>query len=242
MRRPALAALTLFAPLLLCSHCRAPDARQAPGSEVVSDPDGCRSFAALGDVRVDDRPGELSCRFDAATSEHRCDITTEQTRLSSVTEYASLADFVEAGHRVGKQTSLSETRTEGGIVHHVRHHYDELGRVVRSVEEAHGTALVTRYSEYDAEGRPRRGRTEPLGGDDSGCGVRLVSFEYSDAARSVLQRSRPADPQRCGFDERTVIERYDAAGNRISADAADGGGVASLYRAPSAARTERVCL
>jgi RHS repeat protein len=208
----------------------------------VSDVDGCRSFAAVGDVRIGDTPGALSCRFDAATSEHRCDIATEQARLSSVTEYASLADFVEAGHSVGKQTSLSETRTEGSAVRHVRHHYDELGRVVRSVEDAHGTTLVTRYSDYDAAGRPRHARTEPLGGDDSRCEQRLLSFEYADATRTVLTRSRSEDPERCGFEERTVIERYDAVGNRISVDAADGGGVASLYRAPSAARTERVCL
>jgi hypothetical protein len=242
MRRPALAAFALFAPLLLCAHCRAPDARQAAAGEVMSDSDACRSFAALGEVRVGDESGALSCRFDAATSEHRCEIATEQTRLSSVTEYASLADFVEAGHSVGKQTSLSETRTEGREVHHVQYHYDELGRVARSVEDARGTTRVTRYSDYDAAGRPRRARLEPLGGDESGCAARLLTFEYSDATRTVLQRSRSSDPERCGFEERTVIERYDAVGNRISVDAADGGGVASLYRAPSASRLERVCL
>jgi hypothetical protein len=241
MRRPALAAFALFAPLF-GSHCRAPDARQVPASEVISDSDACRSFAALGEVRIADRPGALSCRFDATTSEHRCEIATEQDRLSSVTEYASLADFVEAGHSVGKRTSLRETRTEGAVVHHVQYHYDELGRVVRSVEDERGATRVMRYSDYDAAGRPRHGRSEPLGADESGCGWRVLSFEYSDATRTVLQRSRSSDPERCGFDEQTVIERYDAVGNRISVDAADGGGVASSYRASSAFRTERVCL
>jgi hypothetical protein len=208
----------------------------------MSDSDACRSFAALGEVRVADRPGALSCRFDGPTFEHRCEIATEQARLSSVTEYASLADFVEAGHSVGKLTSLRETRTEGTVVRHVQHHYDELGRVVRSVEDERGATRVTRYSDYDAEGRPRHAQSEPLGGDESGCGLRVVTFEYSDARRTVLQRSRSSDPERCGFEEQTVIERYDTVGNRISVDAADGGGVASLYRAPTASRIERVCL
>jgi hypothetical protein len=208
----------------------------------MSDSDACRSFAALGDVRVADQPGALSCRFDAATSEHRCEIATEQARLSSVTEYASLADFVEAGHSVGKLTSLRETRNEGKDVHHTQYQYDELGRVVRSVEEGQGMTRVTRYSDYDTAGRPRHARTEPLGGDESGCAVHLVSIEYSDASRTVVSRSRSSAPERCGFDERTVIERYDGVGNRISVDAADGGGIASLYRAPSASKIERVCL
>jgi hypothetical protein len=58
----------------------------------------------------------------------------------------------------------------------------------------------------------------------------------------VLRRSRPLDPERCGFGERTRVERYDAAGNRASVEEADGAGVSLLFSARQVAATERVCL
>ena len=97
MRRLASASLALLVPLVIGVSCRGADAPVTDPGEVVSDNDACRSFAALGSVRVGDAAGELRCTFDAANLEHRCETTTPGGRLSIVTDYASSADFVEAG-------------------------------------------------------------------------------------------------------------------------------------------------
>ena len=240
MRRLASASLALLVPLVIGVSCRGADAPVTDPGEVVSDNDACRSFAALGSVRVGDAAGELRCTFDAANLEHRCETTTPGGRLSIVTDYASSADFVEAGRYIGKLTSTAETRSENGQVRRVSYAYDELGRLVRSVELSSADRVVTRYSDYDDIGRPRHASAESS--RDDGCAAWVSSIEYSEATRSVLRRSRPRDPERCGFGERTRVERYDAAGNRASVEEADGAGVSHLFSARQVAATERVCL
>ena len=84
-------------------------------------------------------------------------------------------------------------------------------------------------------------RSLALGGD-SECGSWIAHIEYSDPERTVLERTRPDDPERCGFAERTRVERYDAAGNRVSVETADGGGMARLFATRRADSTARVCL
>jgi hypothetical protein len=221
--------------------CRGATLGGEAASGLPPDPAGCRSFATLGSVDVGRQTGELRCVFDAASAEHRCEMTLAAERVSSVTEYASLADFVEAGHTVGKATSLGETRVENGKTRRTSHHYDELGRLVRSVEEAPGQSTTVAYAEYDDQGRPQRAVSRSTGGDDD-CGAWVTRIEYSDAARSVARRSRPQNPERCGFSESTLVERYDGAGNRVQVDAADGAGVARSFVARGTSASDRVCL
>jgi hypothetical protein len=239
MTRHTSALFALLAALPLGLHCRGPEAAPSVGVEVANE-QGCRSFAALGSVRVNDVPGSQRCVFDAARAEHRCELSVGGERSSSVTEYASLADFVEAGQHVGKITSLSELVEEGGQRRRVSYRYDELGRVSRRIEEHAGRTNVTRYADYDDVGRPRRA-TLALGGDPE-CGSWVAHIQYSDPERTVLERARPQDPERCGFGERTRVERYDAAGNRVSVETADGGGMARLFATRRADSTARVCL
>jgi YD repeat-containing protein len=226
---------------LMAAGCRGATAPQGPAGGLPPDPAGCRSFATLGSVDVGRQTGELRCAFDAASSEHRCEMTAGRERVSSITEYASPADFIEAGHVVGKATSLGETRVENGKTSRTSHHYDELGRLVRSIEETHARRTVIAYADYDAQGRPQRARSRSTGGDDD-CGAWVTQIEYSDAARSVARRSRPEHPERCGFTESTLVERYDGAGNRVQIDTADGGGVSRSYVARGASSSARICL
>lgn len=232
--------LLLAVPLHLGCHGRV----QGPGeaSGLGSDPEGCRSFATLGSVDVGPSSGEVRCRFDSDSSEHRCELSAGAEQRSSVTEYASVADFVEAGHTLGKLTSIAETRTENGRTRRLRHHYDELGRVVRSLEISDGVNTLTSYSDYDALGRPQSAIAHSSGGGEQDCGARALTIEYSEPTRSVARRSRSLDPRRCGFVEQTTVERYDEAGNPVRLDAADGAGVRRSFVARGALATERVCL
>jgi YD repeat-containing protein len=220
--------------------CRGATAPQGPAGGLPPDPAGCRSFATLGSVDVGRQTGELRCAFDAASSEHRCEMMAGGERVSSVTEYASLADFIEAGHTVGKATSLGERHVENGETRRTSHHYDELGRLVRSIEETGARRTVIAYADYDAQGRPQRARARSTGEDD--CGAWVTQIEYSDALRSVARRSRPEHPERCGFTESTLVERYDGAGHRVQIDTADGAGVARSFVARGASASVRVCL
>ena len=204
MRRASMLWLSLSFCWVLASACRGPASLESEPSGLGSDPEGCRSFATLASVDVGDATGELRCRFDVASSEHRCELSLEGAFTSTVTEYASLADFVEAGHTLGKHTSLLETRIEQGRTHRLRHGYDELGRLVRSVDDTPGQTVVTQYFDHDDQGRPRRA-TSAAGGAEGGCYEWLETIEYADDRATVSRRSRARDPERCGFGERTLV-------------------------------------
>jgi YD repeat-containing protein len=226
--------------LVLALACRGPGPDQQASAGLGSDPDGCRSFATLGGVDVGEQAGALRCRFDAESAEHRCEVLVDGEFASSVTEYASLADFVEAGHTLGKQTSLAETRVEKGQTRRLSYRYDELGRLVRSLDEAPGLRRVTVFADHDEQGRPRSATAES--GDEDDCGGWLVRIEYADALGTVSQRSRPRDPERCGFAGRTLVERYDGVGNRVGAVAADAAGIGDSFVARHPTAIARVCL
>lgn len=221
--------------------CHGATVENASPRGLPGDPEGCRSFATLGRVEVGRAPGELRCRFDTERAEQHCELVAGHQHISSVTEYASLADFVEEGHSLGKSTSLTETRVENGKTWRTRHHYDDLGRLVRSIEEAYRRTTITAYADYDAEGRPRSAVSTQSGASDD-CDAWRISIDYSEASRSVSRRSRPQDPERCGFTESTEVERYDGAGNRVQIDTANGAGVARSFVARGATRSERICL
>jgi hypothetical protein len=231
--------LWLSVSLVFGLACRGSELDDTASSELGADPDGCRSFATLGSVDVGASAGEQRCGFDSESAEQRCELSFDGELATQLTEYASLADFVEAGHTLGKKTSLAETRVERGQTRRLSYRYDELGRLARSIDEAPGLRVVTAYTDYDDEGRPRRASAEA--GDDE-CGGWLVSIDYADALGTVSQRSRPRDAGRCGFAERTLVERYDGAGNRVSAVAADAAGIGDSFVARHPSAIDRVCL
>lgn len=220
--------------------CAEHDLTHDPSGEGARDSASCRRFQGAANVRVGDAAGELSCRFEPSSGQHTCRLYAGDLTLSTSQDYASTADFIEAGHHLGKQTSLRETRTENGVARVTTHHYDELGRLVRSREVRAGTGIVHAYSDYDDVGRPRRAtsRTEARGE----CGDEVVRIEYSDRDRTVLRRFQPVDAARCGFTTRSQIERYDGSGNRVSVDEADGSGVATLFEARRGANLKQICL
>jgi YD repeat-containing protein len=233
-------------PLILAIGCRGPSPREVAPSGLGSDPEGCRSFATLGGVDVGRTTGERRCRFDAESGEHRCEVSLDGSLSSSVSEYASVADFIEAGHTLGKHTSLAETRVDNGQTRRLSYRYDELGRLVRSIDEAPGERLITAFSDYDELGRPRRATSQPGDADageaEQGCGGWLEDIEYSDTVGTVSHRSRRQNPERCGFAERTLVEHFDGAGNRVSAVAADAAGIGDSFVARHPTAIDRVCL
>jgi hypothetical protein len=221
-------------------HCAAAEQAEGPRSAAVETDSGeCRSFASSGSVRLGEKTGELRCNFDTVSHQRDCSITVDGATLDTAEEYASAADFVEAGRHMGKLTSLSETRTEHGRTGRTTHHYDELGRLMSSREERSGATIMHAYADHDPLGRPRRARVSGIGDD---CGELLETIEYADSRRTISRTLQPAHATRCGYARQTVLERYDARGNRVSIEAADGAGVASRFQATATATTQRVCL
>lgn len=237
MRRQLLVSLCLL-PMLVQCRGSGVGATARDGSEL--DPAECRSYAAAASVRWGASGGELACRFDTASLEHVCDLSSGAMRVTMAADYASVADFVEAGRHIGKVTSLSERLRENGSVRSsTQHRYDELGRLVYSIGDEGGRTVRHAYSDYDAAGRPRRAIATRGSGD--GCDRELVSIAYDDEGGRVSRRYRALDPARCGFAERALLERYDARGNRVSVEEASGSGVATRFAA-SPGGTRQVCL
>lgn len=202
----------------------------------------CRSYAAAGSVRWGGVGGDISCDFDASSHRHECRLAAGTTTVVTSSEYESVADFVEAGRYMGKVTSLSETRSENGVVQRLSHHYDEMGRLVRTIEDDGGRTIVHAYADYDAHGRPRRARLSGPTPGEVDCSALQVSIEYADGEGTVSRRFRPLHSEECGFAEQTTIEYYDVRGNRIGIDQSDGRGVATVYDARRGGSTREVCL
>lgn len=240
MCRPRQLLLSLgLLPALL--HCRDTGVGAAPPPGGAADPADCRSYATAADVRWGGASGELACRFDAASFEHVCELSSGAGRFTTLTsEYASVSDFVEAGRHIGKLTSLRESRSEGGRQRSLaEHRYDELGRLTRTFEDDGRRTIVYAYSDYDDAGRPRLAVTAT--GSVEGCDAEVVEIAYDDARRQVSRRFRALDPARCGFAERSLLEHYDVRGNRVAVEEADGSGVETRFAASPAA-TRQVCL
>src|SRR5688572_2055883 len=102
MKHPVTTLLSVTTGLALLLACRVSESPPTPAGVLVSDPDGCRSFASLGGVLLGETTGEQRCRFDALSAEHHCELEVGGARVSSVAEYASLADFIEEGRALGK--------------------------------------------------------------------------------------------------------------------------------------------
>jgi hypothetical protein len=221
-------------------HCADPE-QTGSASEPGTDKAECRSFAATGKVELGQASGALSCSFDPQTHRHVCKLEAGTDSLSTAEQYVSPGDFVEAGRHIGKLTSLSETRIENGVVRFTKHAYDELGRVTRSVEEHSAGHVVYAYQDYDAVGRPRRALLRSLE-QPAPCGEVAVVITYADQERRVSRRYQAANAAQCGFTRRSVVEHYDALGNRVSIDEADGASVATRFELERGAKLQQVCL
>ena len=94
----------------------------------------CRSYATAASVRVGGVGGDISCDFDAGARRHECRVAAGGATVLTSADYESVADFVEAARYIGKVTSLSETRSENGVVQRLTHHYDELAAAVSDID------------------------------------------------------------------------------------------------------------
>jgi hypothetical protein len=198
--------------------------------------DTCRSFTtrAVLDVGLDQ--GKLECSFDAESLRHVCSQGVAGSNLITTRDYASVEDFVEAGRHMGKVTSLGEVRSGQGQLVRLRHYYDELGRLARSVEEHPLGDISHRYGDYDDAGRPRQELTSGLHLD--GCDPLSVAIAYDDRLGQVERTYRAAPA--CDLDLRREVEQYDAVGNPLRMDVDQGSGPETrLLATPSA--LESVC-
>jgi hypothetical protein len=206
------------------------------GADIAAD--ACRSFTTRALLEVGPDQGNLDCSFDGTTLRHSCTENVAGANVTTTGEYASVADFVEAGRHVGKVTSLAEVRTEQGQRVLLRHYYDELGRLTRSAEESPLGDIGHRYSDYDDAGRPRQELFTALHMDGAACSPLHVTIAYDDRLGEV-QRTYQAAPG-CGFPLRRQVEQYDAVGNPLRVDVDQGNGPETrLQASPSA--LESIC-
>jgi hypothetical protein len=199
----------------------------------TADVDACRSFTASAVLDVGLDRGSLECSFDTTTLRHACNQGIAGSSLTTTRTYASVADFVEAGRHIGKVTSLDEVRSAAGQVVRLSHYYDELGRLVRSVEERPLGDVIHRYRDYDDAGRPRQELASGVEIDGSACASLAVGIVYDDALGTVVKSYQAA--QGCDFPVRRQLELYDAVGNPLRIEVDQGSGPETRLQAtPSA--------
>lgn len=207
--------------------------------ELSLPPANCRSVASQRTVRVGAASGESSCQFDATSAELSCRTALGRDGELTTSEFASASDFVEGARSLGKVTSLREVRRQGDVTKVTSHDFDELGRLVRSREQRAEGDVVYTYRDFDAAGRPRQALPTRDTLAAFGCEVAPFSLEYDDAARSVSYRY--AASARCDRPGYSVIERYDAFGNRVSVERSSVEGSELTFEAASPASTQTVC-
>jgi len=183
----------------------------------------CRQLAETGSIDEDGLQGSLACQFDVEDLRYACRTDVGDVVTSTTSDFASVADFVEAARHIGKVTSLGEVRAQGDRVTRVHHFYDEIGRLTRSVEERPEGDVIHIFGNYDAAGRPRLEQQSgvALGGSD--CTRVAVTLEYADAAGTVSRSFEPAAG--CAYPVLAEIDYYDAAGNRVRVETDRGNGL-----------------
>jgi hypothetical protein len=200
-------------------------------------PENCRSVAVQRHVRVADTSGEASCLFDGASSQLACRTALGRSGEVTISDFASLSDFVEAGHSLGKITSLRELRRRGDSVWVTNHEYDELGRLVRSREERSEGELVYNYSDFDAAGRPRQALPTRATQQAFGCDAAPMAIEYSTARVSYRYQLSGG----CGLTDYSVVEHYDVLGNRVRVERTNLEGAETTFEASAPLSTLLVC-
>jgi hypothetical protein len=198
--------------------------------------DACRSFTTRALLDVGPDQGNLECSFDGTTLRHACSQRVAGSNVTTTREYASVADFVEAGRHLGKVTSLEDVQDTGGELVRRRNYYDELGRLARSVEERPFGDVSHRFGDYDDAGRPRQELSSGL--DIEGCDPLTISIAYDDVLGNVIKTYQAAPG--CDFPMRRQLEQYDAVGNALRIQVDQGSGPETLLEATPSA-LESVC-
>lgn len=209
------------------------------GAEPVAEPtpENCRNVAVQRSVRVGESSGESSCEYDAASALFSCRTALGASGELTTSEFASLADFIEAGRSRGKVTSLREVRTLGKREVATRHEYDELGRLIARHEARPEGDIVYTYGDYDALDRPLSAQPTPATLEQWGCAAAPLSIEYGDTR--VRYQYRPAAG--CGTGEYSIVERFDASGNLTAVERFSAAGVEVTFEASAPSATQLFC-
>jgi hypothetical protein len=207
--------------------------------EQLTPPSNCRSVASQRGVRSAGSSGQSSCQFDAETSELECRTALGQRGEISTSEFASLHDFVEAAHSLGKVTSLREVRGQGDQALVTSHDYDELGRLIRSRENRDQGEFVYGFSNFDAAGRPRTAQPSRATLATWGCEAAAYSIEYDDPARRVRQQYEAS--ARCDTPAYSIVQRYDALGSLVQTQRESAEGIETLFEAGAPTTTATIC-
>jgi hypothetical protein len=209
------------------------DEASEPGGSVPPDSIECRAILASGSVSGRAAGGDRECEFDTAASRFDCVMTGSDVLTRE--DYASAADFVEAGQHIGKVTSLASLQRENGRDRRTQNFFDELGRLTHSVESNPAGDVTHRYRDYDDVGRPRRESVTGGAGRRSDCGSVLVRIAYDDVLGTV-SRTLSGDAG-CGSPVTRALESYDAAGNLLRVDTDEGDGLRALWQVTPSARS-----
>ena len=172
-----------------------------------------------------------ACRFDVPTTSRICTI---RTRLSAMNfdvtftdKYNSLADFIDEIRMVPPiariQTQARQYTSGAGTNGQIKYEYDATRRQTRLTSNMGGNLLVTTYTSWDPKGRPTVATVSSMGSSFN------LQYKYDDTLRTMTIVS-PAGLQ---------VHGYDADGNLIKEDSADGSGrtVFSI----KINKTEKVC-
>lgn len=244
--RPTSALLAVFASLATL-HCGSAE----PGAVTLTDvapvasvdvapaEDGCRNLAAASDVRLGTAAGNLNCRFDTAAAALDCQLSAGLVSSSTTNEYASVEDFIEAGHVLGKVTSLRDLESSGDGDRITSHDFDEIGRLRRSTVRASAETLVYLYADYDAAGRPQRAVPNRATLENFPCAAPPVRIDYSDDLATVAYHYQPVSS--CGTAPFSLIEQYDALGNRVRVERQSADGHETTFAAGTLAGIQPVC-
>jgi hypothetical protein len=207
--------------------------------QVTPAPEHCRSVASLRNVRVGGTRAEASCQFDAALSQLVCRTALGRDGESTISDFASASDFVEAAHTLGKVTSLRELRHDGENHWLTSHDYDELGRLIRSREEQAGGDRVYTYRDFDDQGRPRQALPTRDTVYTWGCEAVPFTIEYADTAGTVTYRYQAsAACDQIGY---SVIEHYDVLAQRVRVERSSAEGRETTFEASPPAVTQTIC-
>jgi hypothetical protein len=152
------------------------------GSTPTEETEECRIYP----LSFEENGAPFACELDQGAN---VTLTCASGVQLSSWEYSSLADFVRESDPPNRIRALSRTTTGGVLVGSFTqtlrsYEYDRQGRLLRrtrTTEGNLGASLLdeTRYTEWDASGRPTRGEIQ------SGMESAPVVLTYDDARRLV---------------------------------------------------------
>lgn len=180
-------------------------------TDATSAAEGCRNLPASVSVRLGAVSGSSSCRFDTGAVALNCQLSAGRLSKSTSSEYASVEDFVEAGHTLGKITSLRDVETTNAGERVTSHAYDELGRLARSTQTDASGSRVYHYGAYDDEGRPHSALPDTATLAAAPCEAPALAIDYDDQLGRVVFHYQPG--AECFEPDFRVLEQYDAFGN-----------------------------